>query len=79
MDSNVIARINELAAKAKTEGLTPEEIAERDRLRKEYIQAFRASLVGSLESITLVDEKGNRRKLNKKDSQNTDHTKQASD
>ena len=66
MDSSVVARINELAHKAKAEGLTPEELAERDRLRKEYIAAFRRSLVNELESLTLVDEQGNRRKLHPK-------------
>ena len=30
---DVIARINQLAAKAKTEGLTDEELAERDKLQ----------------------------------------------
>lgn len=66
MDSSVVARINELAHKAKAEGLTPEELEERDRLRKEYVAAFRRSLVNELESLTLVDEQGNRRKLRPK-------------
>ena len=62
-----IARINELARKAKTEGLTPEEIAERDKLRRIYIDAYKASLVGQLENTYLVDEKGNKRKLGSKE------------
>ena len=62
-----IARINELAKKAKTEeGLTPAETAERDKLRRVYIDAMKASLVGHLENTYLVDEKGNKRKLDKK-------------
>ena len=61
-----IARINELARKAKTEGLTPDEIAERDKLRRIYIDAYKASLVGQLENTYLVDEKGNKEKLKKK-------------
>lgn len=59
-----IARINELGRKAKTpEGLTPEELTERDRLRRVYIDAMKASLIGQLENTYIVDEKGNKRKL----------------
>ena len=58
-----IARINELAKKAKTEGLTEEELAERDKLRRIYIDAMKASLVGHLENTYVVDEKGNKRTL----------------
>ena len=61
-----IARINELARKAKSEGLTPEETAERDKLRRVYIDAYKASLVAQLENTYIVDEKGNKHKLNKK-------------
>lgn len=58
-----IARINALAKKAKTEGLTPEETEERDRLRRVYIDAFKASLTAQLDNTYVVDEKGNKRKL----------------
>lgn len=64
----VIARINVLAKKAKTEGLSPEEIRERDRLRRIYIDAVKASLVGQLENTYLVDGTGNKTKLKKKGS-----------
>lgn len=41
MDQQSISRINELARLAKTRALTSEESAERERLRKAYIAAFR--------------------------------------
>lgn len=63
----VIARINELAHKAKAQGLTPEETTERDQLRKIYIAAFKASLVGQLDNTYIVDAEGNKRKLEKKE------------
>lgn len=51
-----IDRINQLAHKAKTpEGLTPEEIEERNLLRREYIDAFKANLRAQLENIEFVD------------------------
>ena len=65
--TETINRINELARKAKSEGLTPEEIAERDKLRRIYIDAYKASLMAQLDNTYLVDEKGNKRKLTKKD------------
>lgn len=66
MIDETIARINELAKKAKTVGLTEEEILERDRLRKEYVAAFRKNLVAQLDNTYLVDEHGNKRPLRKK-------------
>ncbi len=62
----VIARINQLAAKAKTEGLTEEETVERDKLRRIYIDNVKASLIGRLENTYIVDEKGNKTKLKHK-------------
>lgn len=62
----VIARINVLAKKAKTEGLTPEELAERDKLRRIYIDSVKASLVGHLENTYIVDPDGTKHKLGKK-------------
>lgn len=65
--NEVIARINELAKKAKTEGLTPEETAERDKLRRIYIDNVKASLVGQLENTYIVDPDGTKHKVGKKD------------
>lgn len=64
--NEVIARINELAAKAKTEGLTNEEIIERDKLRRIYIDSVKASLTGQLDNTYIVEPDGTKRKLNKK-------------
>ena len=64
--NDTIARINELARKAKTEGLTPEEIAERDKLRRIYIDSVKANLIGQLENTYIVDQKGNKPPLKKK-------------
>ena len=69
MDMNaVIARINELAAKAKKEGLTPEELAERDKLRRIYIDSVKASLTGHLDNTYIVRPDGNKEKLTPKKS-----------
>lgn len=62
----VIKRINELAKKAKTEGLTEEEITERSKLRRIYIDSVKASLVGNLENTYIVEPDGTKRKLQKK-------------
>lgn len=62
-----IARINELAKKAKAEGLTPEEQVERAELRREYIEAFKRSLTDTLEHTYIMDEQGNKTKLTRKD------------
>ena len=51
-----IDRINELAKKAKEEGLTEAEIAERDVLRQEYIAAFRTNLKAQLDAIKFVED-----------------------
>ncbi len=64
--NEVIARINELAKKAKTEGLTPEETAERDKLRRIYIDSVKSSLVGQLEHTTIVYPDGTRKKVEPK-------------
>ena len=61
-----IARINALAKKAKTEGLTPDEIAERDKLRRIYIDSVKQNLIGQLDNTYIVDSKGNKTPLKKK-------------
>lgn len=66
MDQSKIDRINELSRKSKSVGLTEEEKLEQAELRKEYVAAFKASLVSQLENTYVVDEKGNKRKLGQK-------------
>lgn len=56
-------RINELARKAKTVGLTPEENEERAVLRRAYIDSVVGDLRQQLDNTYIVDSKGNKRKL----------------
>lgn len=65
--NEVIARINELAAKAKQGALTDEELAERDKLRRIYIDSVKANLVGHLENTTIVYPDGTKKKVERKD------------
>ena len=62
----LVARINELAHKAKNESLTEEELAERDKLRRIYIDSVKANLVGQLENTYIVDPDGTKHKLKHK-------------
>ena len=64
--NEVIARINELARKAKTTGLTPEELQERDKLRRIYIDSVKANLVGQLENTYILRPDGTKEKVEKK-------------
>ena len=64
--NEVIARINELAKKAKTEVLTPEEITERDKLRRIYIDNVKASLTGQLDNTYIVYPDSTKKKVQKK-------------
>ena len=64
--NEVIARINALAHKAKAEGLPPEETAERDKLRRIYIDSVKANLVGQLENTYIVRPDGTKQKVEHK-------------
>ncbi len=66
MEQSRIDRINELARKSRAEGLTEEEKAEQAILRREYIDAVKASLCAHLDNTYVVDEHGNKRKLKEK-------------
>ena len=54
-----LPRINELAKLAKERELTPEEMEERDRLRKAYLKEFRKGFREQLLNTKVVDEEGN--------------------
>lgn len=67
MTKESIDRINELARKSKTVGLTEEEKAEQAALRKEYLADIRKSLEATLSNVYFVEEDGSQTKLKKKD------------
>ena len=66
MKQERIDRINELARKAKAEGLTDAEKAEQAELRAEYIKDFRASLRGPLNNISIQEKDGSITNLGEK-------------
>ncbi len=61
-----IDRINFLARKAKSEGLTEEEAIEQKALRAEYVAAFRQSLETQLESTIIVRPDGTKERITRK-------------
>ncbi len=67
MEQKKIDRINELAHKQKTVGLTEEEKQEQYVLRREYIESFKRSLVGQLENTYIVRPDGSKEKVTRKD------------
>ena len=56
--SKLLDRINELARKSKEEGLTEEEIEERDLLRQQYLKNFRNQFKKTLMGVKVIDEEG---------------------
>ena len=67
MDKTKIDKINFLAKKSREVGLTEEEKAEQAKLREEYIAAFKKNLRSQLDNMYVVDEKGNKKKIRKKE------------
>lgn len=59
LSSEKMARINVLARKAKETKLTEEEAKEQTKLRAEYLQTFRSSMLTTLKGVTIVDPNGN--------------------
>lgn len=67
MEQKKIDRINELAKKQKTAGLSEEEKTEQAILRKEYIEAYKRSLVSQLENLYFIEPDGTKTKVVPKD------------
>ncbi|MEK5443035.1 MULTISPECIES: DUF896 domain-containing protein [unclassified Fredinandcohnia] len=59
LSKDKINRINALAKKAKTVGLTDKEKEEQQELRQEYLRVFRSSMTNTLHSVKVVDPEGN--------------------
>lgn len=66
MTEKEIERINELARKSKTQGLSEEEKVEQKNLRVKYINSFKESLEGQLNNIVIVEPDGSKHKVQKK-------------
>ncbi len=66
MEHKDIERINELARKKKTVGLTESEAAEQQRLRRQYLDEFRANMKATLDNVYIEREDGSYEKLQKK-------------
>ena len=66
MDNIKIDRINTLAHKQKSVGLTEEEKQEQAALRKEYIETIRENLRANLNNISIKEDDGSITDLGKK-------------
>lgn len=64
-----IERLNYLAKKSRTEGLTDEEKAEQQAIRREYIDSVKASLKAQLDNTYIVDANGVKNKVEQKKKQ----------
>jgi uncharacterized protein YnzC (UPF0291/DUF896 family) len=67
MEQCKIDKLNELARKVRTCGLSDEELALQKELREEYVKAFRDSLTGVLDNTYIQRPDGTREKIKKKD------------
>lgn len=70
LDQKKLDRINFLAKKSKEEGLTEEELAEREALRKEYLENFRGHFRSRLDNIKVVHTQEEYDELVKKNNNN---------
>lgn len=63
MEKSKIERINFLARKSKSEGLTDEERAEQTELRNEYRAYMRNGYMAQFSNTYIIDKDGNKKKL----------------
>ena len=70
MEKKDIDRINELARKKKTVGLTESEVQEQEALRRQYLSEFRANLQAMMDQVYIEREDGTYQKLEKKNKLN---------
>lgn len=70
MEKHQVDRINELARKKKTVGLTEDELGEHETLRKQYIREVRENLAAQLDRVYIQQEDGSHKKLEKKPPKN---------
>ena len=66
IDKEMINRINELSRKQRSIGLTEEEKAEQQQLRRQYLDDIREQLSGMVENIEIVEKDGSRTPVRKK-------------
>lgn len=66
MKQEDIKRMNELYHLSQEKALSEDEFAEWEELKKRYVADFKANLTAQLDNTYMVDEKGNKRKLEKK-------------
>lgn len=62
----LLARINELARKKRTQGLSKEELEEQKQLYEIYLSAIRGQVINLLDNIEFVDEPAQNPKPSKK-------------
>lgn len=67
MENSKLQRINELARLKKERELTAEELAERDALRREYLNEWRKGAIEVLENTYVQTPDGKKHKLRRKD------------
>ena len=70
MEKKDIDRINELARKKKTVGLTESEVKEQETLRRQYLSEFRANLQSMMDQVYIEREDGSYQKLEKRNRPN---------